>query len=318
MSPREKPLSAWQMLLAGRSSVALKRLFLVILVVVSLIVWAITIIGLGILRRDGGAAGVVRSAKAYSTSPSAGHQAPRERQVEQAAEPSAGQAESVAQEAAPAAVAESMRNPFLADSRVFPSLLTGKTADDVVQTGVAAAEKTRQATPEEIEATRQLVESMMLMGTVTSGLPREAVIDGRTLKLNEGIRFKINGRSESLVATDISDGSVTLSAMGRDFVLKVPTLEATLLGGQTPMAMIDGLGYEVGDRLKKVAFRAKLGSVVIETAVKIKEIRNQSVILSARGTEVELAMRKGSTGKEAGTAYGERSSGSVRATVEKE
>ncbi|NIA22093.1 MAG: hypothetical protein GWP05_09075 [Anaerolineaceae bacterium] len=318
MSPREKPLSAWKMLLAGRASVAMKRLFLVILVVVSLVVWAITIIGLGILRRDGSAAGVVQSAKASSTSPSAGDQVSRERRVEQAAGPSVGEAEPVVQEAVPAAVAESIRNPFLADDQVFPSLRTGKAADDLVRTGVAAAEKAKQATPEEIEAIRQLVESMMLMGTVASGLPREAVIDGWTLKLNGGIRFKINGRSESLVVMDIRDCSVTLSAMGKDFVLKAPILEATLLGGQTPMAMIDGLGYGVGDRLKKVVFRAKLGSVVIETAVKVKEIRNQSVILSARGTEVELAMRKGPAGKGTGAGDGERSGGPVRATVEKE
>ena len=315
MSPTRKPISQWKLMLIGRSSLVMRRLFVVILAVVLLIVWAITIIGLGILRRDGGSPGVVRSAKASPSLPGIRRLSPK-RQGVRAAKPGAGEAELVQQEAVLAAVADSIRNPFLADSTVFRPLQSAAD-DDLVHKGAVAAEETTEATQEEIEATRRLVESMMLISTATNKAHKEAVIDGRTVRVNDKIDFRVDGRAESLEVVEIRDGSVVLRALGKDSVLTIPSLQATLLGGQMPMAMIDGHGYRVGERLKKVVVREKLGPTTVETIVLVKEIRNQCVILSTGRADFELTMRGVRGLREAETKDSQRNIGAVRATVEK-
>ena len=317
MSPSQKPVSQWKLMLIGRSSEIMKRLFVVALAAVSLLVWGITIIGLGILRQEGGSAGVVRSAKASPSSPGILRPPPKRHSV-QAVSAGVGEVEPVRQEVVLTTAAKSMRNPFLPDSKVFPSLKTDDVVTDPTPGGAVAADRAKEASQEEIEAIRQLVESMMLISTATDRASKEAVIDGWMVKINDKIRFKVNNRAESLNIVDIRDGSVVLSALGRDFVLTVPTLEATLLGGKTPMAMIDGQGYRAGDRLKKVVVREKLGPTAVETIVQVKEIRNQSVILRVGGAGFELTMRGVRGLREAETNDGQRSIGAVRATVEKE
>jgi len=316
MSPTRKPISQWKLMLIGRSSLVMRRLFVVILAVVLLVVWAIAIIGLGILGRDGGSPSVVRSAKASPSSPGI-RRLPQKRQAVQAARPSVGEAELVQREAVFTAAAESLRNPFLADNTVFRPLQSAAD-DDLVHKGAVAATETKEATQEELEATRRLVESMMLISTVTNKSHKEAVIDGRTVRVNDKIDFRVAGRADSLEVVDICDGSVILRALGRESVLTVPSLQATLLGGQMPMAMIDGHGYRVGDRLKKVVVRGKLGPTTVETIVLVKEICNQCVILSTGGANFELTMRGVRRLREAETKDGQRNSGAVRATVEKE
>jgi hypothetical protein len=157
---------------------------------------------------------------------------------------------------------------------------------------------------------------MMLISTATNKSHKEAVIDGRTVRINDRIDFRVNGRTESLEVVDIRDGSVVLRALGKNSVLTVPSLQATLLGGQTPMAMIDGHGYRAGDRLKKVVVREKLGPTTVETIVLVKEIRNQCVILSTGGADFELTMRGVRGLREARTNDGQPSIGAVRVTVE--
>ena len=115
MSPAQKPVSQWKLMLIGRSSVIMKRLFVVVLAAVSLVVWGITIIGLGILRQEGGSAGVVRSAKASPSSPGILRPQPKRHSV-QAVSPGAGEAEPVRQKVVLTEAAKSMRNPFLPDT----------------------------------------------------------------------------------------------------------------------------------------------------------------------------------------------------------
>ena len=316
MSPAQKPVSQWKLMLIGRSSVIMKRVFVVVLAAVSLVVWGITIIGLGILRQEGGSAGVVRSAKASPSSPQILRPSPKRHSV-QAVIPAVAKAEPVRQEVVLTEAAKLMRNPFLPDSKVFPSLKTDDVVTDPSPEGAVAAGGAKEASREEIEAIRQLVESMMLISTATDRTSKEAVIDGWTVKIGDRIRFKVNDRAESLNIVDIRDGSVALSALGKDFVLTVPTLEATLLGGKTPMAMIDGQGYKAGDRLKKMVVREKLGPTAVETIAQVKEIRNQCVILRVGGSDFKLTMTGVPGLKEGKTGDGELGTDAVRATVEK-
>ncbi|MBN2584340.1 MAG: hypothetical protein JXL80_14865 [Planctomycetes bacterium] len=277
MSPSRKPVSQWKMMLIGRSSVVMKRVFVVILAMVSLTVWAITVLGLGLFRSDKTPKGLTATAQA----------APNVVQtpVSQAtlaatpAEPAAPvqQADLAAVRSEPTA---RIRNPFLADEEVFP---IERPSENDVEVGAVMQVKAKAGpSPEELKEADKAARVLVLISTTIGESGARAVIDGKMCRVGDMVGL--------LEVAEIGRGQATLKFGERSYELRVPHLEGTLMGGKAPMAMIDGRGYRPGQRLVNPVAMAGGEVRPVTTSVVVKEIKAQSVILTVRGADFELGM----------------------------
>jgi hypothetical protein len=282
MSAIGKPMSQWRMMLIGRSSVVMRRIFVAALALVSLAVWGITILGMGVLRHD--------------TAPQAAMAVPGQPILAAAGlpqgQPAAGPASaSVGQKSVTAQAvwsvgkdeAVAIRNPFLPDEELFPT--NRPAASDIAVGAVSQQEEAkavRGPSEEELRRADELVRTMVLISTTAGENGPQAVIDG--------VRCRVGDKVGMMTVSEIGRGTATVEFAGRRYELRVPLLEGTLMGGRSPMAMIDGRGYGVGQCLVNMAGDGAGGKTPVTTSVRIKEIKAQSVILTVGDADFELGM----------------------------
>ena len=69
MSKQKREISDWRLMLVGTFSVTFRRVFLIALAVLSLVVWTVTVIGLGVLRSSHEAGPAPSAAEAATPAP---------------------------------------------------------------------------------------------------------------------------------------------------------------------------------------------------------------------------------------------------------
>jgi hypothetical protein len=270
------------MMLIGRSSVVMKRVFVVSLALVSLAVWAITVLALGGLRSDSAmlSDGAVHGpASVPSVRPPVGVATP-EAGIAMVSQKSVAPAVTWPEPASP--LTSRIRNPFLPDAEVFPVVLAAVKDVEAGAVFQAEAATLRGPTEDELRQAEESARAMVLIGTLDGGNDPRAVIDGVTCRVGETVGL--------LRVAHIGRGTATVELGGRRYELRVPQLEGTLMGGKAPLAMIDGRGYEAGQYLVNIVAEGASGKVPVTTSVRIKEIRAQSVVLAVGDVDFELGM----------------------------
>ncbi|NLX59520.1 MAG: hypothetical protein GXY74_10585 [Phycisphaerae bacterium] len=285
MSATCKPMSQWRMMLIGRSSVVMKRIFVVALALVSLGVWGITILGMGVLRSDP----APQTVTAVQGQPVLAAASLPQGQAAVVTAAANVEQKSVAVQAVWAAgkdEASPVRNPFLPDEESFPT--NRPAASDVAAGAVSPEQQQEEAkaargpSEEELRQADESARTMVLIGTTVGENGPQAVIDG--------VRCRVGDTVGVMTVSEIGRGTATVEFAGRRYELRVPLLEGTLMGGRSPMAMIDGRGYGVGQCLVTMGSDGSGGKTPVTTSVRIKEIKAQSVVLAVGDADFELGM----------------------------
>ncbi len=198
MARKTGNFSNWAQLLTGTSSVTFRRVFIVALTVVSLTVWIVTVVGLGLLRENNGYPSAVRSASAAlpSGSPAAAA-VPTVAAAKATVAVTAPEGTPVGLAAAALPAAEmsvdsdlpaSVRDPFLASPQRFP--LPVQTAK------VGLLQESPQQKDNGPSLRRDQLLPLRLEGTVILGEAPVAIVGGNS--------FEVEGRMMLVMLGDVS------------------------------------------------------------------------------------------------------------------
>lgn len=252
MNRHGKKLSKWRLMGAGALSVTFRRVFVIALTAVSLAVWTITVIGMGVLRQGSGLGGTVKTAEAAEPLLSPKEAAAA---IEWATHEETPAAEDVqaADPVAPALWASPSRNPFAPDRGRYP--LSAKSAR-AKQKGGDADKQGR--------FDRNRLVPLQLEGTLALGKQKVAIMHGNS--------FDFGGRTMLLMLKDVRGNDTAIAV--KDVVVthfKVgDTIEAR------PVTDADGQ-VRINDELLKFG---------------VQEITSRSVTLSLGKQTHVLEMKK--------------------------
>jgi hypothetical protein len=196
MARKTGTFSKWAQMLTGASSMTFRRVFILALTVVSLTVWIVTVVGLGLLREDTGYPTAVRSAQAALPNGSAAPVTPAAPSPKATAAPATSDVAAVSLAAALPAVEKtaegalpaSVRDPFLASPQRFPL---------PVQT--AKVGMLQESPPQKDNGPglrREQLLPLRLEGTVILGEAPVAIVGGNS--------FEVEGRTMLVMLGDIS------------------------------------------------------------------------------------------------------------------
>jgi hypothetical protein len=252
-------VSHWKLMLVGNLSVMSRRVFVIVLTVVSLAVWTVTVIGMGVLRQSDGLGGTVQTAGASVV------QTPAEGQ----ATASEGQDSALTAAAASdgagglPAIAELARNPFKPDDVCFPK--------PAAKSGVGALQERSTQQEQEEDNTpglqRDQLVPLKLTGTMTVGRDRVAIVHGNSVQVAD--RTLLLMLSEISSKYRVGEKMITVRDVSSQFK-KGDTIEVR------PVVIM-------ADRIR----------ITDEAIVlKVNEITNKSVVLTLGDKTYELEMTK--------------------------
>jgi len=273
MSDAVKRVSHWKLMMIGTFSVTFRHACVIGLTVLSLVVWAVTVVGMGVLRDQAGFDGSPKSAEGAIVAGGSREavvgaaqldEVLREAADRQNAEPEAPQAETTvtpAEAEAEAAIGVPARDPFMANVLYFPSLVV-EVADDGA--GLAVGQGTEKGQRLKAES----VVPMALEGILMLGAQRVAIIRGNALTLDDG-RIMLLSLKELKGAYRVGDENVVVSDVRNRF----------RIGDKVEVHPIvkDGGGYLVG---------ADVETLTVES------ITRKKVVFGLGGKSHDLEMRK--------------------------
>lgn len=194
MSKQKREISDWRLMLVGTFSVTFRRVFLIALAVLSLVVWTVTVIGLGVLRSSHGAGPAPNAVQAATPAPATtgAEEGPKVRQETHAAQ------QAVASPVRPAAVIElPARDPFLPADEYFPVQRLATAAHDGPLAAQEEAERYKDLPGlAATELVKLRLEAALLLGRQTVAIVRGNMfeLDGQTLLvMGDEIRKQYRG-----------------------------------------------------------------------------------------------------------------------------
>jgi len=266
MSRQDKKLSKWRLMGAGAFSVTLRRVFVITLTAVSLAVWTVTVIGMGVLRQGSGLGGAIKAAEAAGPLMSSEttkaaiewvthHETPAVEEV-QAADP-----------VDRARWAPPSRNPFAPDDGQYPSRVKSTTA----------GQKDDEADTRGRLDLNCLV-PLRLEGTLALGKQRVAIVYGNS--------FDLEGQTMLLMSKDSSSkpGNKDKTIIAKDVVShfrvgdKIEVYPATISGGQV----------RVGEKSLTVDVREITRSSVTQPSGIAKHISRMTLSLGKQTHVLEM------------------------------
>jgi hypothetical protein len=184
MSRHNKKPSKWRLMGAGASLVAFRRVFLIALTAVSLVVWTVTVIGIGVLRQGSGLGGTVKTAEAAGPLLSSKEAAMAIEWVTHQETPAVDGVQAVD----PARYEPPSRNPFAPAGEFYPRRMKNGTE------GPRVAAKGEDTENRARLDRRQLV-PLRLEGTLALGKQKVAIVYGNS--------FDFGGRTMLLMLKEI-------------------------------------------------------------------------------------------------------------------
>lgn len=187
MSRQGKEISKWRLMGAGVFSVTFRRVFVIALTVLSLSVWIVTVVGMGVLCQGSGLGGSVKPAEAAGLLLS-----PRETAavIKWASRQEMSTAEDVAAAGGvlPAQWVSPSRNPFVPDRDQYPPRVkSDKTGSPLTQKREEADKRGR--------LDRSQLAPLRLEGTLALGKQKIAIVHGNS--------FDLEGRTMLLMLKEV-------------------------------------------------------------------------------------------------------------------